>query len=189
LLQNELAMHRGGPPFGAAPSRPGIRRRASARPAARGWDQWAQWAADGRILAVVLGVLAAFGLLGATLSFTVDLFIAPWRLFTADVEESLHLLASAIGLAGAFQLWRAGRRGRPPVLVSLGLNVVATLAFSARALGNLETLAPMLTWLVLGVLTVASRWAEPRSGAAVGQMMGPEVPQWPDWRGPPGPPH
>jgi hypothetical protein len=103
----------------------------------------------------VLGVLAALGLLGATLSFTVDLFVAPWRLFTADVEESLHLVASVIGLAGAFQLGRYGRRGL--VLLGLALNMAATLALSRPSLGQLETLVPMLTWLVLAVLTLLRR--------------------------------
>ena len=107
------------------------------------------------MLAIVLGVLAALGLVGATLSFTVDLFVAPWRLFTADAEESLHLLASVIGLAGAFQLWRDGRRSL--VLLGLALNVAATLAWSRSSLGRLETLVPMLTWLLLAALTAFRR--------------------------------
>lgn len=181
-------MDRREPSFGAAPPRPAIRRRASARRAARGWAQGVWWATDTRVLAIVLGILAALGLLGATLSFTVDLFVAPWRLFTADAEESIHLLASAIGLAGAFQLWRGGRRGRRLVVIGLCLNVVATFAFSGRTLGQLNTLVPLLTWLVLGVLTVVSRWVGTASGAAPGPATGPAVPQWPDRQGPPSPP-
>jgi hypothetical protein len=107
------------------------------------------------VLALVLGVLAALGLLGATLSFTVDLFVAPWRLFSADAEESLHLVASVIGLAGAFQLWRYGRRGL--VLFGLGLNAAATIAWSWASLGRVETLVPMATWLLLAGLTVLRR--------------------------------
>jgi hypothetical protein len=181
-------MHRRETPPGAAPPRPAIRRRASARRAAAGWAQGVWWTTDTRFLALVLGILAALGLLGATLSFTVDLFVAPWRLFTADAEESIHLLASAIGLAGAFQLWRGGRRGRRLVLGGLSLNVIATFAFSGRTLGQLNTLVPMLTWLTLGVLTVVSRWAATTSEAPPGPATGPAVPQWPDWRGPPSPP-
>lgn len=126
--------------------RPGVRRRASARP-----DPFrlGGWRPDTRALAMVLGILAALGLLGATLSFAVDLFVAPWRLLTADVEESLHLIASAIGLGGALELYRRERSGRPLVLVSLAVNVVATLIFSRGTLGRLETFVPILVWVLL----------------------------------------
>ena len=86
-----------------------------------------------------------------------DLFVAPWRILTADVEESLHLVASLIGLAGAFQLHRGARRGRPVVLAGLALNVAATLAFSRRSLGRPEVVVPMLAWLALAVWTVVCR--------------------------------
>jgi hypothetical protein len=120
-------------------------------------SRMARWGRDARVLATVLGVLAGLGLVGATLSFTVDLFVAPWRIFTLDVEESLHLLASLVGLAGAFQLYRGARRGRTVVLAGLALNVAATLYFSGRTLGSPDTLMPMLTWLALAVWTVACR--------------------------------
>ena len=116
---------------------------------------------DARTLALVLGVLAGLGLLGATLSFVVDLFVAPQRIFTADAEESLHLAASFIGLAGAFELHRGTRQGKPFVLISLAINVLATLAFSRASLLVLETLVPLLTWLTLAVLTALSRRPEP----------------------------
>ncbi len=132
--------------------RPGVRRRASARP--EPMRPLHQVLLDARVVAVVLGVLAGLGLLGATLSFTVDLFVAPWRIFTADVEESLHLAASLIGLAGAFQLYRGAPRGRPVVLAGLALNVAATLYFSPGTLGTADTLVPMVTWVGLAVLTL-----------------------------------
>lgn len=145
------------PPPGATVGRPPIRRRASARPLRPALAPSSLWRLlDVRFVAVVLGVLAGLGLLGATLSFTVDLFVAPWRIFTLDVEESVHLVASVVGLAGAFQLYRTGR-GRPLVLTSLGLNVLATLVFSASTLLTSDTLVPMLTWLGLAALTVFSR--------------------------------
>src|SRR5438067_1586237 len=119
--------------------RPGIRRRASAyalRPPAIRLQRYV----DARGLSLVLGVLAGLGLLGATLSFVVDLFVAPYRIFTADAEESLHLAASLIGLAGAFELHRGGRQGKPWVVASLAINVVATLIFSRAVLLLPETI-------------------------------------------------
>jgi hypothetical protein len=134
--------------------RPAIRQRASARrTAASALDR----ALEARTVAIVLGVLAALGLVGATLSFVVDLFVAPWRLYTTDVEESLHLLASAIGLAAAFQLSRGAHHAKLHVMAGLALNVAATLAFSAPALTRPETIVPLLTWLALAVLTVQAR--------------------------------
>ena len=134
------------PPAGR---RPGMRRRASLRPAT---VRLGGWRPDVRTLALVLGVLAALGLLGATLSFAVDLFAAPWRLLTADIEESLHLVASAIGLGGALELYRRGRAGKPLILVSLGINLAATLSCSRGTLARLETFAPFTAWLRLGGL-------------------------------------
>ena len=115
------------------------------------------WALDARTVAIALGVLAALGLVGATLSFVVDLFVAPWRLYGTDVEESLHLLASAIGLAAAFQLSRGAHHAKLHVLAGLGLNVAATLAFSPASLPRPETIVPLLTWLGLAALTVRAR--------------------------------
>lgn len=129
---------------GAPPGR--VRRRASAH---RG----ANAGVPARPLALLLGVLATLGLLGATLGFAVDLFVAPSRLLTADLEESLHLLASLVGIGGAFELYRGTRQGRSLVLGSLGLNLLATLVFSSSSLAQVETLVPVLTWLTLGVLT------------------------------------
>lgn len=136
------------------PARPGIRRRASAH---RAGARWLDRALEGRTVAIVLGVLAALGLVGATLTFVVDLFVAPWRVYGADVEESLHLLASAIGLAAAFQLSRGAHRAKLLVLAGLALNVGATLAFSRGSLGRFEVIVPLLTWLGLAALTVAAR--------------------------------
>ena len=134
--------------------RPAIRRRASARRAAL---PSMGWMLEARTVAIALGVLAALGLVGATLSFVVDLFVAPWRLYSADAEESLHLLASAIGLAGAFQLARGAHQAKHVVLAGLALNVLATLLLSRATLPRVETVAPLLTWLVLAVLTVLAR--------------------------------
>ncbi len=133
-----------------------------------------------RPLALVLGALATLGLLGATLSFAVDILVAPWRLLTADVEESLHLLASLIGIAGAFELWRGTPHAKAVVLAGLGLNVGATLAFSADRLLHPSTWIPLLTWVALAVLTVRARraasgspsWRSPREGP-------PLPPPWP----------
>jgi hypothetical protein len=138
--------------LGSDPLRPAVRPRASARPGPS-----LGWALDAHFVAVVLGTLAALGLIGATLSFVVDLFVAPWRLYTSDLEESLHLLASVIGLAGAFRLARGAHQARQVVLVGLTLNVAATLAFSRSTLGRPETVLPLMTWLGLAALTVAAR--------------------------------
>jgi hypothetical protein len=141
--------------LGRDPLRPAIRRRASAhqgRPA-----RSLAWALDARFVAVLLGALAALGLVGATLSFVVDLFVAPWRLYTSDLEESLHLLASVIGLAGAFRLARGAHQAKRVILVGLALNAGATLLFSRATLGRPETVLPLMTWLGLAVLTVAAR--------------------------------
>jgi hypothetical protein len=106
---------------------------------------------------VLLGTLAALGLVGATLSFVVDLFVAPWRLVTSDLEESLHLLASVIGLAGAFRLARGAHQARHVILVGLALNVAATLVLGRETLTRPETIVPLTTWFGLATLTVAAR--------------------------------
>src|SRR5258708_5782563 len=104
-----------------APLRAGVRRRASARAPRRSFLRALEARArDARVVGAVLGTLAALGLMGAALTFVVDLFVAPWRVYTSDVEESLHLMASVIGLAGAVQLSRY--RLRTIVLARLALN-------------------------------------------------------------------
>jgi hypothetical protein len=150
-------MERHPPPSGwpGPRPRPGVRRRASARPAPR--PSWTRWLLDARVTAAVLGTLAALGLMGATLSFTVDLFVAPWRILSSDAEESLHLAASLVGLAGAFQLSRGATRGRLVVLAGLALNVAATLALSRRLLDRPEVIVPLLTWVALAAWTIACR--------------------------------
>jgi peptidoglycan/LPS O-acetylase OafA/YrhL len=140
--------------LGGLPTPPAVRRRASAR---AGGSRLL----DGRVVAVVLGVLAALGLIGATLTFVVDLFVAPWRIYTLDLEESLHLLASVICLAGAFRLSRGAHQAKHVVLAGLGLNIAATLAFSSSTLPRPETVVPLLTWLGLGGVTVAARVTYP----------------------------
>jgi hypothetical protein len=105
----------------------------------------------------VLGVLAGLGLLGAALGFVVDLFVAPNRIFTADAQDSLHLAASLLGLAGAFELRGGSGHGKGLVLASLAINLAATLVFSRGTVTQFETLVPMLTWLTLGLLTVLAR--------------------------------
>jgi hypothetical protein len=139
--------------LGTDPPRPAIRRRASAHRA--GWSL--RWALDAHFVAVLLGTLAALGLIGATLSFVVDLFVAPWRLITSDLEESLHLLASVIGLAGAFRLGRGAHQARHVILIGLALNVAATFVLGRATLARPETIVPLATWLGLAALTVAAR--------------------------------
>jgi len=136
------------------PPRPAIRRRASARRAAL---PSASWLLEARTVAIALGVLAALGLVGAALGFVVDLFVAPWRLYTADAEESLHLVAAAIGLAGAFQLARGAHRAKTVVLAGLAVNVAATLVLGRATLPRVETVVPLVTWVGLGALTVCAR--------------------------------
>lgn len=141
--------------LGRDPLRPVVRRRASARQG-RSAPSLA-WALDAHFVAVLLGTLAALGLVGATLSFVVDLFVAPWRLYTSDLEESLHLLASVIGLAGAFRLARGAHQAKHVILVGLALNAAATLLFGRATLGRPETVLPLVTWLGLAALTLAAR--------------------------------
>jgi len=150
----EAAMQRREAGLGPDPLRPVVRRRASAR---RTPGPSLGWALDAHFVAVLLGTLAALGLIGATLSFVVDLFVAPWRLYTSDLEESLHLLASVIGLAGAFRLARRAYQARQVILIGLALNVAATLVFSRPTLGRPETMLPLATWLGLAALTLAAR--------------------------------
>jgi hypothetical protein len=140
--------------LGQGPLRPVIRRRASAHPARAAS---LGWVLDARFVAVLLGTLAALGLVGATLSFVVDLFVAPWRLYTSDLEESLHLLASVIGLAGAFRLARGAHQARQVILIGLALNVAATLVFGRTTMMRPESVLPLVTWVALAALTVAAR--------------------------------
>jgi hypothetical protein len=139
--------------LGTDPLRPAIRRRASARQA--GWSL--RWALDAHFVAVLLGALAALGTIGATLSFVVDLFVAPWLLVTSDLEESLHLLASVIGLAGAFRLARGAHQAKHVILLGLALNVAATAVLGRATLTRPETIVPLATWFGLAALTVAAR--------------------------------
>jgi hypothetical protein len=144
--------------LGRVTPRPGVRRRASARQfRTRSLDRMR----DARAVATVLGVLAALGLILATLGFVVDLFVAPWRLYTSDLEASLHLLASVIGLAGAFRLSRGTHQAKRVILAGLALNVVATFVFSSSTLTRPETVLPLLTWLGLAAATVAARVSYP----------------------------
>jgi|SRR5215472_13908004 len=140
--------------LGQGPLRPVIRRRASGR---QPGGASLGWVLDAHFVAVLLGTLAALGLVGATLSFVVDLFVAPWRLYTTDLEESLHLLASVIGLAGAFRLARGAHQAKHVILVGLALNVGATLVFGRSTVMRPESLLPLVTWLALAALTVAAR--------------------------------
>ena len=134
--------------------RPGVRRRASGRHAQL---VMLERLLDAHTVAILLGVLAALGLIGATLSFVVDLFVAPWRLYTSDLEESLHLMASIVGLAGAFRLSRGAYQAKHVVLAGLALNVLATLVFNSAGLTRQDTLLPLLTWVGLAALTVAAK--------------------------------
>jgi hypothetical protein len=147
-------MHRQDAGLGQDPLRPVIRRRASARPAR---SLSFGWVLDAHFVAVLLGTLAALGLVGATLSFVVDLFVAPWRLYTSDLEESLHLLASVIGLAGAFRLAHGAHQAKQVVLMGLALNVAATLVLGRSTAFRPESVLPLVTWVALAALTVAAR--------------------------------
>lgn len=147
-------MHRQDAGLGGEPVRPVIRPRASAQQARR---PSLGWMLDAHFVAVLLGTLAALGLVGATLSFVVDLFVAPWRLYTSDLEESLHLLASVIGLVGAFRLARSAHQAKQVILVGLTLNVAATLLFGRATAARPESVLPLATWAALAALTVAAR--------------------------------
>lgn len=117
---------------------------------------------DARLLGLVLGTLAALGVLGAALSFVTDLFVAPNRLISQDLEESLHFAASAIALIGSLWIYNGRLAGRGLVLLSLAINIGATVLLSSAKLLDVSTVLPLLVWVGLFYLTAAARLTAPR---------------------------
>ena len=116
---------------------------------------------NGRRLAIVLAALAVLGLVGAAVGFVTDVFVAPGRLLTADGEESIHFGASLIALVGALWMYQGREAGRRLVLLSLALNILATLFLSFRRLGDPATIAVLIAWAALCYLTLAARLPTP----------------------------
>lgn len=132
-----------------APPRPDLTRSAPAflRPAL-----------DARTLGAILAALALLAVIGAVFALATDLVVAPAHRWATDVEDLLHAAAAGVGLTGG--LWMAGGRrdGRRLVLASLGVNLAATIVFSAQHLLEWTTLGPVLVWVLLAWLTWNARF-------------------------------
>ena len=115
---------------------------------------------DARVLGGLLAVLALLALVGAMFALATDVVVAPSHRWSADIEDVAHTVAAALGLTGGLRMAGGRRDGRQLVLVSLALNLLATVLFSAPHLLEAMTLVPVLAWLLLGWLTWSSRFRE-----------------------------
>ena len=105
-------------------------------------------------------MLALLALVGAMFALATDVVVAPSHRWSADIEDVAHTVAAALGLTGGLRMAGGRRDGRQLVLVSLALNLLATVLFSAPHLLEAMTLVPVLAWLLLGWLTWSSRFRE-----------------------------
>lgn len=115
---------------------------------------------NARGLGLLLAALAFLALLGSAFTFLTDLFLAPGRLLWTDLENSIHLAASVVGLVGGYRMYLGVAGGGRLVQVSLGVNVLATLVFSFSRLLHFETVLALVIWVSLYYLTRMSRYPE-----------------------------
>ncbi len=113
---------------------------------------------DARTLGAILAALALLAMIGAVFALATDLVVAPAHRWATDVEDLLHAAAAALGLTGGLRMAGGRHDGRRVVLVSLGLNLAATIAFSAQHLLEWTTLGPALSWVLLAWLTWNARF-------------------------------
>lgn len=123
------------------------------------------FAPDGRLVGLAAGVLAVIGLLIGIFSVTVDLLIAPTHNVGGDLEDLLHLGASAIGLIGGVRMAAGWAGGRRLVLAGLGINVVATLVLSLHRLTQGLNLVEVAFWIAFAVVVAAARFGRPAPAA------------------------
>jgi len=124
---------------------------------------------DARVLGGLLAALALLAMVGAVFALATDMVVAPSQRWAATIEDVAHAVAAALGLTGGLRMAGGRHDGRRLVLVSLGLNLAATLLFSAAHLLEAMTLLPVLAWLALGWLTWSSRF-RPRVVATRSQV-------------------
>jgi hypothetical protein len=116
---------------------------------------------DARTLGAILAALALLAMIGAVFALATDVVVAPSHRWATAVEDLLHAAAAGLGLTGGFRMAGDRRDGRRRVLVSLALNLAATVVFSAQHLLEWTTLGPVLVWLVLAGLTRNARFRDP----------------------------
>ena len=115
-------------------------------------------AIDARLLGGLLAALALLAMVGAVFALATDVVVAPTHHWTTDLEDIAHAVAAALGLTGGLRMAGGRPDGRRLVLISLGLNLAATLILSAAHLAEATTFLPVLAWLVLAALTWYSRF-------------------------------
>ncbi|HEX6349720.1 MAG TPA: hypothetical protein VF160_10070, partial [Candidatus Dormibacteraeota bacterium] len=127
-------------------------------------------AVDGRVLGAILVALALLAMIGAVFALATDVVVAPSHRWATDFEDIAHAVAAALGLTGGLRMAGGRPDGRRLVLVSLGLNLAATVLFSAAHLAEATTFLPVLAWLVLAALTWYSRF--PTTAVATRSQVG-----------------
>lgn len=115
-------------------------------------------APDGRLVGVFMLLLAAVGIVIGIFSVTLDILVAPTHNVPGDVEDVLHLAASLLGALGGYQMATGRPAGRRLVLLSLGINVVATLVLSLGHLAQGGPIFDVALWLVLATIVAAARF-------------------------------
>jgi len=122
-------------------------------PPPRGGRQGGGVAIDGRLLGGILAALALLAMVGAVFALATDVVVAPTHRWVTDFEDVIHAVAATLGLVGGLRMAGGSAAGRRPVLVSLGLNLAATVLFSTSHLLEATTLLPALVWSTLAALT------------------------------------
>jgi len=108
-------------------------------------------------MGVVLVLLAVFSVAGNLLGVMTDVFIAPWRLLGADVEDLLHVGAALLGIVGGLVMYRGQPAGRQLAVAGLLLNILVTIGFSASRLADPLVDLALAVWALLIALTLHSR--------------------------------
>ncbi len=112
---------------------------------------------DGRVVGLLMAVLAVVGAIAGIFAVTVDLLIAPTHNLRGDLEDLLHLGASILGVVGGARMASGVPSGRLLVLASLGINVVATLVLS-HTRTQIGTVFELLLWIALALVVSATRF-------------------------------
>lgn len=115
---------------------------------------------DGRVVGLLMAVLAVVGALAGIFAVTVDLLIAPTHNLRGDLEDVLHLGASILGAVGGARMAFGVPSGRLLVLASLGINVAATLVLS-HTRTQVGTIFELLLWIALALVVAATRFGRP----------------------------
>lgn len=114
---------------------------------------------DLRQMGIILTVLALLGVAANLLGVMTDVFIAPWRLAGADLEDLLHVGGAVLGIAGGLAMYRGLVRGRWIAIAGLAINILVTLAYAGGRLGDPLVYLAIVVWGFLIATTLRTRRA------------------------------